>query len=157
MPPTTPPLTRDQLEARRLRGARLLLAGQLSQAEIARRLGVSRASVHAWAQQLKQHGLPGLRRRQAARPGRLTPADQAALDQHLAAGPRAAGFEADQWTLPRVAELIHREFGLRYHPSYINRLLARFGRRLPNRPGRPTRPPPSSDSGCPPAAGERDA
>ena len=141
MPPKTAPLTRDQLEARRLLGARLLLAGHLSQAQIARRLGVSRASVNTWARQLAQHGLPGLQRHKIIRPIRLTPTEQAALDQHLEAGPRAAGFDTDRWTLARVAELIHREFGVHYHPRYINRLLASLGRRLPNRPGRPSKPP----------------
>jgi len=38
-------LTSEQMEERRLAGATLLRQGRLSQAEIARKLGVSRASV----------------------------------------------------------------------------------------------------------------
>jgi hypothetical protein len=41
-------LTREQLEERRLEGGCLLKEGKLSQAEISRHLGVSRASVSDW-------------------------------------------------------------------------------------------------------------
>jgi transposase len=42
-------LSSEQMEERRLTAATLLRQGQLSQAEIARRFGVSRASVCRWA------------------------------------------------------------------------------------------------------------
>jgi transposase-like protein len=48
-------LTRPQREERRLEAGRLLQAGQLSYADIARRLGVSRMAVSKWARQLRQH------------------------------------------------------------------------------------------------------
>src|SRR5919197_6492757 len=48
-------LTRTQREERRLETGRLLQAGQVFYAEIARRLGVSRMAVSKWAQQLRQH------------------------------------------------------------------------------------------------------
>src|SRR5512143_4128512 len=70
-------LTREQLEERRLEGGRLLRAGQLSQAEIARHLNVSRASVSAWAKIIRTAGLRGLRRRKAAgSSSKLTPAQR---------------------------------------------------------------------------------
>jgi transposase len=59
--------TPAQLEERRL-AAGLLRAGRVTQAEIARRLGVSRASVTRWKQRLARGGVRGLRRR--APPGR---------------------------------------------------------------------------------------
>jgi transposase-like protein len=48
-------LSRSQREERRLEAGRLLQAGPLSHADIARRLGVSRMAVSTWAQQLRQH------------------------------------------------------------------------------------------------------
>ena len=56
-------LTREQMEERRLEGALMLRKGRLSQAEIARQLGVSRMAVCKWAARLKEGGRRGLRRR----------------------------------------------------------------------------------------------
>lgn len=121
-------LTREQLEERRLEGGRLLRAGQLTQAEIARHLNVSRASVSAWAKIIRTAGLRGLRRRKAAgSSSKLTPAQKQRLKRLLDRGALACGFETDRWTLGRVADLIHREFNVTYHPHYLNRLLASLG------------------------------
>jgi transposase len=49
-------LTRAQLEERRLAAARLLRAGELAEAEIARQMGVSRAAVTQWKQRLDREG-----------------------------------------------------------------------------------------------------
>jgi len=68
-------LTCMQCEERRLAAGRLLQAGQLSQAEIARQMGVSRMAVSKWAGQLAQHhgDLDSLKNRSiAGRPLRLT-------------------------------------------------------------------------------------
>ena len=59
-------LTREQMEERRLEGGRLLKAGKLSQAEIARHLGVSRATVSDWTKTVEAKGIRGLRKRKAA-------------------------------------------------------------------------------------------
>ena len=56
-------LTSEQMEERRLAGATLLRQGRLSQAQIARTLGVSRASVCRWAATLAQEGPHGLEAR----------------------------------------------------------------------------------------------
>jgi len=56
-------LTRKQMEERRLDGGRLLKAGKLSQAEIARQLGVSRATVSDWAKKVEKAGIRGLYKR----------------------------------------------------------------------------------------------
>jgi hypothetical protein len=56
-------LTPEQMEERRLAAARLLRQGRFSQAEIARQLGVSRASVCRWAATLAQEGGRGLQAR----------------------------------------------------------------------------------------------
>jgi transposase-like protein len=63
-------LTPDQLEERRLAAAALLRQGQMTQAAIARHLGVSRASVCRWAAVLQEEGRRGLRARHREPGGR---------------------------------------------------------------------------------------
>src|SRR5947209_551006 len=91
--------TRGQLEERRLAAARLLRAKRWSQAEIARELGVSRASVTRWKQRLEHEGVRGLRqRRSSGRPSSLSDAQWGQLFRILRRGARAAGFETERWT-----------------------------------------------------------
>ena len=124
-------LNRAQMEDRRMRGARLLRVGRLSQAEIARRLGVSRAAVHLWARQLSTCGLDQLRRRKPpGRPFRLSGTERRLLSLLLERGARAVGFKTDRWTLSRVHQVIRGRFGVVYHPKYIGRLMNRLGWRF---------------------------
>ena len=53
-------LTPGQMEERRLAAARLLRQGRFSQADIARQLGVSHASISRWAAILAHQGRRGL-------------------------------------------------------------------------------------------------
>jgi putative transposase len=121
-------LTPEQKEERRLAAATLLRQGRLSQAEIARQLGVSRASVSRWAATLAQQGRRGLAAR--ARTGRSPRLDEKAwirLGRLLDGGAGAAGFPTERWTLKRIAAVIEREFGVRYHPRYLERPLKAHG------------------------------
>lgn len=120
-------LTRKQMEERRQEGGRLLKAGKLSQAEIARRLGISRATVSDWAQQVSTGGLRALRRRSSTgRPPRLSAAQKKRLVQILKKGAQAAGYPTERWTMERVQQIIQREFDVIYHVHYMNRLLERL-------------------------------
>lgn len=115
------------MEGRRRAGAKLLRADRLSQAEIARQLGVSRATVSTWAKRLADGGLRALWRRKApGRPARLTPAQQRALLRRLKRGALAEGFPTDRWTLRRIGQVIEREFGVHYHVNSLHRLLDRL-------------------------------
>lgn len=116
------------MEERRLEGGRLLKAGKLSQAEIARELGVSRAAVSGWGKKVEREGMRGLRKRKA-KGGRskLTREQKQKLKRFLDHGALACGFPTDRWTIQRVCELIEREFGVSYHPNYLNRLLDKLG------------------------------
>lgn len=109
-------LTRSQLEERRIAAGRLLRAQTRSQAEVARRMSVSRASVTRWKHRLEQGGLQGLQQRRASgRPSRLTTAQWDALFHQLQQGAIAAGFDTERWTLRRIAHVIARRFGVHYH------------------------------------------
>ena len=123
-------LTRSQREERRLEAGRLLLAGQLSHADIARRLGVSRVAVSKWAQQLRQHqgDMASLRTRPIpGRPARLNVEQWERVLAVLKEGALKAGFDTDRWTLLRIRAVILVAFGVRYHAHYLARRLKALG------------------------------
>lgn len=110
------------LERRRLRAADLLLAG-ISQAEVARRLAVSRATVHDWNKRLRSNGRHGLRNRTRGRPAALDERQRARLLRRISFPRRGGDGKAARWTLVAVAELIEMEFGRRYSRSQVSRIL----------------------------------
>src|SRR5215211_7572740 len=117
-------LTPQQMEERRLVAATLLRQGRLSQAQIARQLGASRASVSRWAATLAQEGRRGLEARPLPGPSpRLDERAWARLGRLLDRGAMAAGFGTERWTLNRIAALIEREFEVHYHPRNLERPL----------------------------------
>lgn len=121
-------LTRRQMEERRLEGGRLLRDSSLSKAQIAAHLGVSRTAVSQWAKRARAGGLRRLAgRAPGGRPCKLTRQQRRTLLRRLQRGALAAGFPTDRWTLPRICQVIEREFAVEYHPKYLNRLLRRLG------------------------------
>ena len=102
----------EGLERRRMAAAKLLQQG-VSQAEVARRLGVHRQSVIRWVRELRKSGRAGL--------------NLQAIEQALKRGPQALGYETALWTAPRVARLIEQRCGVRYHPAHVWRLLGQLG------------------------------
>jgi transposase len=123
-------LSRQQREERRLYAGQLLKAGKLSQAEIAREVGVSRAAVCQWAKLLKLHRnrLPSLKAKAVTgRPSRLQARQWQQLLKLLSKGALVAGFDTDRWTLSRIRDLIRREFSVEYHPRSLGRKLRALG------------------------------
>ncbi len=117
----------DSLEERRLNALTLLRSG-LSQAKVARRLGVTPAAVSLWKIATDQNGTAALRA--VPRSGRptLVPRDRlAALPDLLAKGALAYGFSTDLWTIPRIIQITEAEWGVRYTDSAMWRLLQRHG------------------------------
>lgn len=124
------PLTPAQLEQRRLAAGRLLLAGRLAHAEIARAFEVSPAAVSHWARQLREADadLASLRRQpRSGRPPRLSPAEWTQLLHRLGAGAAAAGFDTERWTLRRIRTVVRRWFGCSIHRSSLSRGLRARG------------------------------
>lgn len=121
-------LTAEQLEERRLEGARLLGSGRYTQAEVARQLGVSPSAVCEWARSLKQQGRTALKSRpRTGRPSKLTDEQWREVKRLIEGGAKAAGFASERWTLQRVAQLIQRHFAVHYHPNYLAEPLHRLG------------------------------
>ena len=122
-----PPGSPVELERRRRRAMQLLREG-LPPVEVARMVGVDRRSVRRWNAANRERGLSGLKAKPApGRPARLDGEAKAKLEEALLAGAQAAGFPTDLWTCPRVAEVIHDHFGVRYHPDHVCRLLHHLG------------------------------
>jgi transposase len=114
------------LQRRRLRAGRLLTRG-VAQAEVARRLGVTRTTVSEWNAQLENGGLDALKRRPRGRPPGLDVAQRRELKRALSGGALAEGFATELWTLPRVGQLIERRFGRAYSESQVWRILVSLG------------------------------
>ena len=112
------------LEVRRKQAARWFAAGRETQGAIARRLGVSRQSVMRWYQAWRAGGRDALRGAgRAGRKPRLASEQLTRVETALREGARAHGFSTALWTLPRVALVIKRVTGVKYHPGHVWRLL----------------------------------
>ena len=117
----------EALERRRMRAVRLFEQGE-TQAEVSRRLRVSRTTAMRWAQAWEAEGPEGLRAAgRAGRKPRLSSDQLDRVEQALLGGPRAFGYRTELWTLPRVAELIERLTSVRYHPGHVWRVLRQLG------------------------------
>jgi transposase len=51
----------------------------------------------------------------------------AQLAEHLQNGPQTHGYATALWTTERIARLIKRQFGVRYHRDHVGRLLGQMG------------------------------
>jgi transposase len=117
----------EALERRRMEGLRLLQQG-VHPSEVARRVKVHHRSVGRWAKAYAEQGQKGLRKAgRAGRKPRLSGEDWRRLERGLLKGPEALGYETPLWTSGRVADLIEREFGIRYHAGHVWRILIRLG------------------------------
>jgi len=81
-------------------------------------------SVRRWKHDVRLGGWAALKAVPASgRPLKLSQGERRRLEGQLLKGARAAGFSSDVWTCARVAELIERSFGVRYHVDHVRRLL----------------------------------
>jgi transposase len=110
--------------AQRRLDARRLLDEGVAQAEVARRLKVSRQSVSVWAR-LPASELAIVR--PVGRQSALKEADRQWLGAALLRGARAHGFATELWTLPRVAEVLADKRGKRFSKVHVWRILGRLG------------------------------
>ena len=118
-----------------MQAARLLEDG-LSEAEVARRVGVHRQSVNRWSKQLAAGGRSALKRAsRTGRPPQLSAADLRRIEQGLKRGPEALGYGSSLWTAWRVSDLIERECGVKYSTVHAWRVLRALGW-TPQRPSR---------------------
>lgn len=94
---------------------------------IAAELRVTERSVRRWRHAWETEGLPGLASKGQAARCQLDDVQLAELETALDAGPLAAGWEDQRWTLARVRDLVAVRFGVAYTVPGIWYLLRRLG------------------------------
>ncbi|MEK7591402.1 MAG: winged helix-turn-helix domain-containing protein [Patescibacteria group bacterium] len=115
------------MERRRLKAAELF-ARRIPQAEVARRLGVTKAAVCQWYEVWSRKGVRGLKSAgpPGVKPG-LTKKDRERIVRTLLEGAHIFGYGTDLWTLERVAAVIKKVAGRKYHPGHVWRILGSMG------------------------------
>jgi transposase len=125
------------LEQRRRRAVEAVTQGERVK-DVARIFGVRTCSVYRWlAMACQPHGLMA-----KPHPGpkpELTVQDQKHLENLLLQGARAHGWPNELWTCQRIAVLIERYFGVRWHHDHVGRFLHQRLRWSPQKPKRQAR------------------
>ena len=85
-------------------------------------------AVSQWLKRGREQGVEALNAHppQGVTP-RLTVEQKAQIPDLLAKGAQAYGFRGDVWTASRVAEVIVRTFGVRYHRDHVGRQMREAG------------------------------
>ena len=115
------------MERRRRKAARLF-ENNVTAPEVARRLGVARQVAYRWKDAWQKGGVAALASKGQTGPKpKLDPAQTQQVVNALLEGPAAHGYKTQLWTLPRVALLIEKLTGVRYHPGHVWKLLGSSG------------------------------
>jgi len=125
------------LEQRRRQAVQAVHAGD-SVKDVARIMGVGPRSIYRW---LELERLPdGLTAKPHPGPAtRLSLEQQRELDRLLRQGAQAHGWPNQLWTTQRIAELIHRHFGVSLHHDHVGRFLRQRLKWSPQKPRRRAR------------------
>ena len=126
------------MERRRRLAVERVLEGYTQQ-EVAEFLGVSKGAVSTWMQAYRQGGPAALAAKpHPGKPRKLTATQEQQVLSWFQRSPTEFGFGNELWTASRVAQLIRREFDVKFHPRYISEWLAQ--RRItPQKPRRQPR------------------
>ncbi len=121
------PSKADWREERRKRAWKLKEQGWQHK-DIATALGVSEGAVSQWLKRGREQGVEALNAHppKGVTP-RLTAEQKAQIPDLLAKGAEVYGFRGDVWTARRVAEVIARTFGVRFHRDHVGRLMREAG------------------------------
>lgn len=111
----------------RLKAASLFAEDRYSNAEIAHKLGVARSTVSHWFQAWKRDGEAGLAIGTPGRSALLSDEQWQDIQNALLEGPAAHGYDTELWTLERIADLIDKKTGIKYHPGYVWEILKKLG------------------------------
>jgi len=105
-----------------------MLKTGMSLTAVARRLGCSHSSVILWRDRLRKRGRAALKAKAVpGRPHKLGAAQLKKLPGLLLRGALTWGYKTDLWTTSRIASVVEREFGVRFHRAHVGRLMADLG------------------------------
>ncbi len=91
-------------------------------------VGASPAAVTRWRQAYEKRGEAGLcAKPHPGRTPKLSLKQRRKLIRLLKRGPGKHGYRTELWTLKRVAEVIRKQFGVRYDPSGVWHVLRQLG------------------------------
>ncbi|TQE48197.1 IS630 family transposase, partial [Leptospira borgpetersenii] len=116
-----------RLEKRRLKGIELLKQGHTCY-RVGKELGVSKQSVMRWRERYEEEGIEGVKwNGQRGRPSKLTKSQKKALKRIILKGATSYGYPNELWTTFRIAEIIRKEFKVKFHQDYVGILLHQLG------------------------------
>ena len=104
------------------------LKQNLSLQEIARQIGCHPTTVMRWRNALLSGGQMALKAKPVpGRPSRLTSKEKKRLVRFLIQGALAHGYPTEVWTTQRIADLIERRWGVKYHRNHVAKILHQMG------------------------------
>jgi transposase len=120
-------LSASESEARRRLAVTRVNEGW-KQKDVAAFLGVSTRAVGKWMAAYRASGDEGLKGKPhpGAKP-KLSRRQERSVLSWLARSPKAFGSKTELWTTRRLAEVIEKRFGVRFHPNYLAGGLTRRG------------------------------
>lgn len=117
-------MTRAEQERRRRAAVAFVRSGR-PQLEAAAAFGVAASTICGWMKKFRRRGEAGLAARHGSgRPSKLSPRQERQVLGWFLKPATEFGFANELWTAPRVALLIKRKFGVKFHVRYVNQWLA---------------------------------
>jgi len=100
----------------------------LSSGRISSLLKSPRSRVSEWLLNYERYGYEGLLEGyRSGRPSSLSEKERQMLSDIIDSGPVAYGFLSGVWTSPMITRVIEEEFGVKYHPGHVRKVLHRLG------------------------------
>lgn len=117
-----------QLESRRIEIVRKIVEEGMQVSEAAKRAQVNPRSIYRWLESYNQGGSMAIKAKKHVGPKpHLNEKQILKLEKILLKGALTYGFDSDLWTLPRMVEVVFKEFGVKYHPYGLGPLLRKRG------------------------------
>ena len=111
--------TAQELEQRRRLAVRRVNEGW-KQKDVAAFLGVTERAVTRWMAAFRRGGDAAIAAKPTpGRPPKLSGRQERSVLTWLARSPEAFGYKTDLWTTRRLAEVIAKRFGVRFHSNYL--------------------------------------
>lgn len=96
--------------------------------DIANLLKVNRTNVPVWINNWNNHGADGLLEgHRSGRKSGLGHEEKERLGDIVESGPVAYGLNTGVWTSKIITQVIKEEFGIRFHPGHVRKLLKKLG------------------------------